>query len=70
MTVEELLGRTYAQGTTVVNCVAHMSMPITERPDDCRLCRADVSNTLARALRANEWLNEWKADAEKILRQT
>lgn len=66
-TVAELLARRYDQGTTVTNCVVHMGREITARPDDCRLCQADVRNTLAHAIRVNAWLNEWKNDAEPLL---
>lgn len=65
--LDELLSRTYHRGTTVTNCVVHMGMAITARPDDCRLCNADVRNTLSQAIAINEWLNEWKDDATAML---
>jgi hypothetical protein len=67
VTVAELLAREFAGGVTVTNCVAHMGLSILDRPSACSLCQADVRNTLARAIRANEWLNEWKTDAERLL---
>lgn len=63
----ELLSREYHRGTTVTNCVVHIDMAITARPDDCRLCKADVRNTLSHAIAVNEWLNEWKDDATEVL---
>jgi hypothetical protein len=68
LTVKGLLGREYEQGVTVTNCIPHMHLPILDRPQDCPRCQTDVRNTLSRALRANEWLNEWKEDATFILR--
>jgi len=62
-----LLERAYAGGTTVTNCVVHTHLDLTERPDDCNLCRADLRNAFCRAGVVNEWLNDWKADAEKLL---
>lgn len=64
----ELLSREFPTGTSVTNCVAHMGLSILERDDDCRLCRTDIRNVLSRALRANEWLNEWKEDATAVFR--
>lgn len=65
--LQELLDRQYVGGASVTNCVVHLGQPITERPDNCRLCRADVTNTLRRAVSVNEWLNKWKDDATKFL---
>lgn len=31
----------FSFGTTVTNCVAHMSIPLTECPDDCRSFRTE-----------------------------
>lgn len=68
VTITDLLGRRYIQGTTVTNCVKHIDLDLTKRPlETCNLCRADVNNTLSRAIQINEWLNEWKDDAMKIL---
>jgi hypothetical protein len=68
VTVEELLDRRYDGGVTVTNCVVHMGQSILERPRDCELCATDIRNTLSRAIRTNAWLNEWKEDAEALLR--
>lgn len=68
MTTEELLERRYDAGVSVINCMAHYGMPILDRPRDCELCATDVRNTLSSAIRMNEWLNEWKEDAEALLR--
>lgn len=67
--VQELLDRQYDEGTVVINCIAHMSMKITERPDDCRLCLADLRNYMSNAISLNKWLNDWKEDAMKILEE-
>jgi hypothetical protein len=64
---DELLSRQYQGGSTVTNCVSHMRRSILDRDDECRLCRADVRNTLSRAIAANEWLNTWKEDAAKLI---
>ena len=65
---DELLARAYPSGgSTVTNCVAHMGLDMQKRPDDCRLCQADIRNLLSRALAANKWLNEWKEDAVKLI---
>lgn len=66
--IGELLARRYGGGVTVTNCVPHMNLSLLERPRDCTRCQADVRNTLSRAIGANEWLNQWKEDAERILR--
>lgn len=67
-TVRELLDRSYGGGgSTVTNCVAHMHLDLTKRPSSCALCASDVSNTLARAIGMNEWLNDWKTDATALL---
>lgn len=63
----ELLTRPFPAGTTVTNCVTHMHRSILERPQDCELCQVDIRNTLSRALRANQWLNQWKEDATKLI---
>ena len=59
----EILRRPFRAGTRVINCVAHSGLPLTNRPDDCRLCLADIKNQLALALRVNEFLNEVKDEA-------
>lgn len=64
--MQELIGRQYNQGTTVINCVKHMSMSLLERPKDCNLCNFDVSNHLSRCIGTNEFLNKWKDDATKV----
>lgn len=66
-TLSELLNRQYYRGTTVTNCVVHMHLSLLERPRDCNLCATDIRNTLSNAIRCNEWLNQWKEDATKIL---
>lgn len=64
-----LLDRRYVRGTTVTNCVVHIGLDLDDRPlEECRLCRADVENALCHAIAVNGWLNEWKADAEEVLR--
>ena len=55
-------------GTTVTNCVVHMNLSLLGRPANCHLCATDIRNTLSRAITVNEWLNEWKEDAEAALR--
>lgn len=67
---EELLNREcgIGGGTKVTNCVMHMSLPLTNRPSDCRLCSTDIQNRLGIAIAINEWLNVWKEDAEKYLK--
>lgn len=64
---KELLERQYVGGVTVVNCVAHIHKDLTNRPEDCPLCLADLRNAFSRAVRVNEWLNRWKDDATEIL---
>ncbi len=66
--VSELLARRYGGGVQVTNCVIHMGLDITKRGDDCPRCLTDVRNVLHRAIAANEWLNQWKEDAEAVLR--
>ncbi len=66
--VSELLARRYGGGVTVTNCVIHAGLDITKRGDDCPRCLADARNVLHRAIAANEWLNQWKEDAESVLR--
>lgn len=55
-------------GTKVINCVLHMGISITERPDDCRLCFYDLRNHMRTAIAVNEWLNDWKQAAESVLK--
>lgn len=62
-----VLAREYLGGVSVINCVAHAERSLLERPDDCRLCAADVRNALSRAFSVNGWLNQWKDDASKAL---
>lgn len=65
--VEELLARQYRGGVTVTNCVVHAHRDLSERPDDCHLCAADLRNAFRRAVGINEWLNAWKDDAAAVL---
>jgi hypothetical protein len=67
---EELLSRTCdaQSGTRVTNCVMHMNISLLKRPANCTLCTADIVNQLMVAINVNQWLNEWKDDAEKILK--
>lgn len=66
----DLLGRRcdVASGTKVINCVAHSTLKLTERPPDCRLCSVDIQNTMRDAIAINEWLNEWKQEAIELLK--
>lgn len=67
----ELLSRTcdIGGGTRVTNCVQHMNRELTNRPTDCPLCASDVQNQLSRAIAINGWLNQWKDDADRLLRR-
>jgi hypothetical protein len=67
MSAKELLAREFYGGSNVINCVTHMGLDITRRPDDCALCLTDLRNAFSRAVVINEWLNEWKSDATAIL---
>lgn len=49
--------KNYGGGTQITNCFAHMNMDILTRPDNCKLCRADMGNVLRRALKANGFVN-------------
>jgi len=69
MTPQELLDRKYNAGSIVINCVQHSGKELTSRPDDCDLCLVDLRNAFSRAVRVNEWLNDWKTDAETLLRE-
>ncbi len=68
-TIPELLARRcdVGRGTKIINCVVHMGRDITERPDDCRNCLADLRNHMRTAIAINGWLNDWKADAVAAL---
>lgn len=59
--------KNYSSGSIVINCIVHSNMPITSRPDNCPLCRTDVSNTLSRAINVNKFLNSIVDDLEKLL---
>lgn len=67
---EELVSRTctIGEGTRVTNCIAHMNKSLLERPFDCKLCNTDIKNHLSLALDINKWLNDWKDEAEKLLK--
>lgn len=67
MNIEELLKREYSAGSRVINCVVHMDLDITKRPDDCLLCLTDLRNEFSLAASINAWLNVWKRDATEIL---
>ncbi len=67
-TPEELLKRCLHRDTVVINCVAHGNLDITRRPDDCRLCLADLRTHMNWAIEANKFLSNWKFDAELLLR--
>jgi hypothetical protein len=67
--VKALLEREFESGTRVTNCVLHMTKPFDQRPDDCRLCQADIRNHMMFAIRVNEWLNIWKDDAIALLKE-
>jgi hypothetical protein len=64
-----LLSREYIRGSHITNCVQHMGVNITERPDNCILCLADLRNEMNHCISVNKWLNEWKDDATKLLRK-
>lgn len=69
MTHQEVLRqkrRDFSFGSVVTNCVSHMAMPLTGRPEGCRLCRADVKNQLHRAIKVNAFLNDLVDDWEKL----
>lgn len=68
-TVKEVLQRPFHAGSRVTNCVLHMSKPLTERPDDCKLCLQDLRNQLSFAIRVNEFLNKKVDDALAVLNQ-
>lgn len=68
MDTHELLERRYDAGSRVTNCVVHMGLDITSRPDDCRLCLADLRNHMSLAISVNAWLNQWKDDASEVIR--
>lgn len=63
----EVMARRYVAGTTVTNCVSHIGLPITERPDDCPLCLSDLRNFFTQAAEKNAWLNAWREDALTVL---
>jgi len=67
--IQELIARecNEAGGTKITNCMVHQGRPLTDRPNDCRLCSSDVQSRLADAIAINEWLNKWKDDATKVL---
>lgn len=67
--IRELLARSCSEGsgTRVTNCIVHMHRNLTDRPSECHLCAADVSNHLRLAIAINEWLNRWKDDASAVL---
>lgn len=65
--MRELLFRKFHAGTRVTNCVRHMGLAITVRPDDCELCLTDLRNHVHFLVRVNHWLNQWKDDATKLL---
>ena len=64
---QELLSRKFIHGTSVTNCVKHSDRDLDHRPIECALCRTDIQNHSAKAIRINDWLNVWKEDAEKVL---
>lgn len=68
--LQELLTRhcDEGRGTKVINCVVHMGTNLTERPTGCQLCAGDTQNQLRLAIAINAWLNQWKDDAEAILK--
>ena len=58
---EETIGivdEPFHAGSRVTNCVAHMNRDFDKRPDDCSLCRTDISNRLQLAVRINSFLND------------
>jgi hypothetical protein len=69
MSAKELIDRKWNAGTRVTNCVMHMGRKIDERPDDCGLCLTDLRNHFNYALAVNDWLNQWKTDAELLLKK-
>lgn len=56
----------FIAGTRVTNCVIHMPLDITARPEDCRLCLTDMKGFISYVLRVNEFVNE-RLDAIRAL---
>ena len=56
--VSTILDEKFHAGSRVINCVAHSQLPLTKRPEDCRLCLTDLRNQLSLAIRMNEFLND------------
>ena len=59
-----ILNEPFHSGTRITNCISHSGLSLTERPEDCRLCRTDIVNQLSLAITINEFLN---AKVEKAL---
>lgn len=57
--------KNFSAGSRVINCVAHMHLPITERSEDCHLCFVDMNNFIDYAVRVNEFLSELLDEVEK-----
>jgi len=60
MNLKEIISRrkNFRAGTKVVNCVSHIGLPITTRPQDCNLCYLDMKNYINYVLDVNKFLNE------------
>ena len=66
--IRELLKREISsRGTYVINCVEHSHIDMDKRSSTCKLCMLDLQNAWVYSVHVNEWLNEWRDDAKKIL---
>ena len=56
--IRDIVSERFDPSARVVNCIVHMNLAITERPDGCRLCLTDIRNYIEYTLRTNAWLND------------
>ncbi|MCI0659019.1 MAG: hypothetical protein L0170_18350 [Acidobacteria bacterium] len=67
--IQELLQRQFPKPTKVAKkCQAHIELPLTQRPHkDCPVCWEDICNYLRACSSANQFMAQWKRDAENLL---
>ena len=58
--------KSFSGGSRIINCISHIDLPITKRPEDCHLCHVDMANHISYAIRVNGFLNELLDDVEKV----
>jgi len=59
----------YSSGTTVINCMEHSHLLYGNRPENCKLCYADMQNIINRLFSVNNFMNSLLDDLQELTQE-